>query len=97
MKVILQECQECQRRNQPQPAQQAPLETFTSNYPFEKLSWDIMGPLPVTSNGNKYIVVITDIFSKWVEAFPILGLRHIFTVIKVQTLLVISWQQCVIY
>ena len=66
-----QECQECQRRNQPQPAQQAPLETFTSNYPFEKLSWDIMGPLPVTSNGNKYIVVITDIFSKWVEAFPI--------------------------
>lgn len=43
----------------------------TSNYPFKKLSWDIMGPLPVTSKGNKYTVVITDIFSKWVEAFPL--------------------------
>ena len=30
-----------------------------------------MGPLPVTSSGNKNMVVITDIFSKWVEAFPI--------------------------
>ena len=67
----IQECQACQKRNQPQPAQQAPLEAVTSNRPFKKLSWDIMGPLPVTSNGNKYMVVITDIFSKWVEAFPI--------------------------
>lgn len=47
------------------------MEMLTSNYPFEKVSWDVMGPLPVTSNGNKYIVVITDLFSKWVEAFPI--------------------------
>ena len=40
-------------------------------YPFEKLSWDIMGPLPTTSAGNKYILVVTDIFSKWTEAFPV--------------------------
>ena len=30
-----------------------------------------MGPLPQSSSGNRYIVVITDLFSKWVEAFPI--------------------------
>ena len=31
---------------------------------------DIMGPLPTTSRGKKYIL-ITDIFSKWVEAFSL--------------------------
>ena len=30
-----------------------------------------MGPLPITSRGCKYILVITDKFSKWVEAFPL--------------------------
>ena len=66
-----QECRECQRRNPPQVTQQAPLESIVSQYPFENLSWDIMGPLPQTSSGNKYIVVVTDLFSKWVEAFPV--------------------------
>ena len=28
-----------------------------------------MGPLPLTSSGNKCIVVVTDLFSKWIEAF----------------------------
>ena len=30
-----------------------------------------MGPLPVTNKGNKYILVVTDVFSKWMEAFPL--------------------------
>ena len=30
-----------------------------------------MGPLPLSSVGNCCTVVITDLFSKWVEAFPV--------------------------
>jgi len=67
----IRECQQCQQRKPPPQTQHAPLGTITSDYPFEKLSWDIMGPLPLSSAGNRYIVVITDLFSKWVEAFPI--------------------------
>ena len=30
-----------------------------------------MGPLPASSHGNKYTLVITDLLTKWVEAFPL--------------------------
>ena len=48
---------------------QAPLGTINAGYPFQKLSWDIMGPLPTSMRGN--ILVVTDLFNKWVEAFPL--------------------------
>ena len=65
------ECETCQKRNNPQPCPQAPLGTISASHPFQKITWDIMGPLPVTRKGNKYILVVTDVFSKWVEAFPL--------------------------
>ena len=65
------ECETCQKRNNPQPCPQAPLDTISASHPFQKITWDIMGPLPVTRKGNKYILVVTDVFSKWVEAFPL--------------------------
>jgi len=36
-------CEQCQKRNPPQPTPKAPLGTIKANHPFEKLSWDIMG------------------------------------------------------
>ena len=32
---------------------------------------DLIGPLPTTPRGNKYIVTLTDYFSKWAEAAPL--------------------------
>ena len=40
---------------------------FTNGAP----TLDILGPLPVTDLSNKYILIVADYFSKWVEAFPI--------------------------
>ena len=67
----IQECGLCQRRNAAQPPAVAPLGTISAQKPFKKLTWDILGPLPVSSKGAKYILMVTDIFSKWVEAFAI--------------------------
>ena len=32
---------------------------------------DLIGPLPESQAGNKYILTVIDYFSKWAEAFPL--------------------------
>ena len=32
---------------------------------------DMIGPLPLTKKGNRYIVTLVDYFSKWPEAAPL--------------------------
>ncbi len=51
---------------------QAPetLRYITSNSSKTK-NLDLIGPLTETPRGNKYIVTITDYFSKWAEAGPL--------------------------
>ena len=36
---------------------------------MEKVGIDVLGPLPRTDDGNKYVLVICDLFTKWTEAF----------------------------
>ena len=67
----IRECKPCQYRNSPPQKPQALLGTITAEYPFQKLSWDIMGPLPASSKGHRYNLVVMDLFTKWVEAFPL--------------------------
>lgn len=38
---------------------------------WEKIGVDLMGPLPRSKNGNKYLLVIIDYFTKWIEVFPL--------------------------
>ena len=75
IETYIRECEQCQRRNPPNPRRIAPLGTINTTEPFEKIfekiSWDIMDPLPTSEQGTRYIVVVTDLFSKWVEAFAI--------------------------
>ena len=71
IEVYVRECMQCQTRNPPHLQPSAPLGTVRANQPLEKISWDIMGPLPTTDQGHKNILVVTDLFTKWVEAFPL--------------------------
>jgi hypothetical protein len=38
---------------------------------FEKLGCDILGPLPTTSRGNRYVILVQDYFTKWVEGIAV--------------------------
>ncbi|XP_070026222.1 uncharacterized protein [Nicotiana sylvestris] len=44
------------------------LHSFLSPWPFMKWGMDIVGPLPTAPGKAKFILFMTDYFSKWVEA-----------------------------
>merc|ERR1711893_224186 len=41
-----------------------------SGGPWERVAMDVLGPLPATPEGYKFILVVMDYFTKWVEIFP---------------------------
>jgi len=56
---------------------------------------DILGLLPTSSSENKYLLVITDCFTKWIEAFPLSNVRSK-TIAKIIVKQVISKIWCFI-
>jgi len=43
--------------------------------PWVILAIDFQGPLPVTARGNRFIIVATDVFTKYVAVWAIRGVR----------------------
>ena len=64
-------CDLCGANKCPQKYPKAPLGDMRVGAPMDRLAVDILGPLPVTPRSNRFIMVVTDAFTKWVEAIPI--------------------------
>ena len=68
-------CTDCQRSKAKNPVDRAPLQHFASSKPLELVAMDLMGPLPISSSKNAYILVVVDHFSKWTECYPLPDIR----------------------
>ena len=64
-------CIECASRKSPPQHYRAKLQTDITGNPLQRIAMDILGPLPVTTIGNKYVLVISDYFTKWADALPL--------------------------
>src|SRR6266511_4328821 len=62
-------CFQCQQRGSMKQNNQK--RTIPLTDIFERWEVDIVGPLPITREGNRYIVVAIDYFSRWSEARPL--------------------------
>ena len=69
-KLWCETCEKCQKRRPPPKKKRAQIQVLVAEEPSAGVAMDMMGPLPRTTRGNRYILVIADYFSKWVEAFP---------------------------
>ena len=60
----------CSKQKRLIPKRRAPMQIVSSGCPIERIATDIIGPLPQTEKGNKYIVVVADYLNEWTEALP---------------------------
>jgi hypothetical protein len=65
-----QTCSVCASRKTTIPRNQAPLQTIAVGSAMQMVAMDILGPLPESPQGNSYVLVVADYFTKWMEAFP---------------------------
>lgn len=66
----VQTCVPCNQRKGPQSRTRLALKRYQASEPMQRIAVDVLGPLPTTARGHKYVVVISDYFTKWVEAIP---------------------------
>ncbi|VDH99871.1 Hypothetical predicted protein [Mytilus galloprovincialis] len=63
-------CDSCAAQKQLQ-ARKAPMGKFLTGEPMERVAMDILGPLPMSKNNNRFVLVLSDLFTKWTEAYPL--------------------------
>ena len=68
-------CEKCASRKPNPEKKRATLLPYVLGAPLERVQIDTSGPWPVTPRGNRHILVITDYFTKHVEALPVPNLE----------------------
>ena len=69
---IRQECTDCQTKTGQLTAQHHTLKSVITGYPFQALSVDFVGPLPLSRKGNnRYLLTVLCRFTKYLSAYPV--------------------------
>ena len=71
VKLHIRTCTICSTSKSAYKSYRAALANFRVGAPMDRIAIDVMGPISMSSSGNKYVFVIADYFTRWVEAFAI--------------------------
>jgi hypothetical protein len=67
---FVQQCDTCQKRARAKDQPEASSAIIKAE-PFSHIGIDVMGPLPVTLSGKRYIILAVDFFTKYTEAVAV--------------------------
>lgn len=70
-RIFVRACTQCAQYKSDGQKKKAGVKGFTAGYPMERIFMDLCGPFPESRRGNKYILVVTDSFTKFVEAYAL--------------------------
>jgi transposase InsO family protein/predicted aspartyl protease len=65
------DCGLCAERCRGAPPRQGPMQTLEVGSPMERVQLDLVGPNPLTSRQNQWILTMVDSFSRYMVAVPI--------------------------
>ena len=69
--LYVETCHTCTKQKKLQTKLKAALCNYHAGNPMDRVHIDILGPFPVSDNGNRYILMLVDQFTKWLEAYPL--------------------------
>ena len=64
-------CRECSKSKRSIRHPIAPLQCFQAGYPGDRVHLDMLGPFSTSEYGNKYVLMIIDQFTRWLEMVPL--------------------------
>ena len=70
VELYVKQCGVCAQYKTTGKGRRAGLKDHRVGYPLERVCIDIVGPFPQSNQGNRYALVVTDCFTKYVEIYP---------------------------
>jgi hypothetical protein len=71
---LVKTCQACQKFSPNSQAPSQPTQLITPSWPLQRWGIDIVGPPTIAQGHYKFIVVVVEYFTKWIEAKPLLNI-----------------------
>ena len=69
--LYIRTCAACSKNKKPKDKARAGETSFHAGVPMERVHLDILGPLVQSDAGNRYVLMMVDQFTKWVECIPL--------------------------
>ena len=68
---VVKRCDTCQKAKKSSNKDHSSGGTLSVGRPWQQVAVDLVGPMPTTPSGNKWILVLTDHFTRWQNALPL--------------------------